>query len=250
MEKRKHPRIRLPILVEIQHPAIGREKCVARDISEGGVFVEIQNPRVKPGAKVKLTLLNSSSVDSQPTPTVEMEVKRVEKQGLGLSFINKTSRHLWASVERLREELAVGRDYFQVHVSCIVLNAQGELLIVQQNGKWVFPGLYLVVGESWRDAVRRMLKATFALVPDKLEQIVNMETESSDAIPEAAVVRLHTLMMADDSTFSFTADKRYRDWKWTNRRRDMDELTFSDQTLRQLATQAIDWHREQNQEIQ
>ena len=186
MERRKHPRIQLPLLVELQHPSIGRQSCIARDISEGGVFVRINDSGIQKGAKLKLTLLNPTTLDTQPTPTVEMQVMRVEAEGLGLAFVNRTSRHLWESVERLRDELAVGRDYFQLHVAAMVLQERGRLLVVQQNGKWTFPGTYLIVGDSWRNALQRMLLERFSLNADPAAmQVLGIETESSEDLPEA-----------------------------------------------------------------
>ena len=113
MEQRTHPRIRLPLLVEIQHPSIGKRRCTARDVSEGGIFVMVRNHSFAVGAKLRLTSLNPNQVDSQPTPTVDMEVKHVDENGVGLAFVNRTSRHLWETVKRLRDELEIGRDYFQ-----------------------------------------------------------------------------------------------------------------------------------------
>ena len=104
MERRQHPRVQIPLLVGIKHPSIGQIRAMARDASEGGIFVHLDDPKIKRGAKLKVTLLNSNSVDNQPTPTVDMEVQRVEADGIGLAFTNTTGTHLWTSVQRLREE--------------------------------------------------------------------------------------------------------------------------------------------------
>jgi hypothetical protein len=246
MERREHPRIQLPLLVEISHPSIGRKSCIARDISEGGVFVQLETSSIRPGATIKLTLLNQNTLDTQPTPTVDMEVRRVEETGLGLSFKNRTSRHLWESVERLRDELAVGRDYFQLHVAALVMKDTGRLLIVQQNGKWTFPGTYLVVGDNWRTALARLLTNRFSLGIDaeRLE-LLALETESSEAIPEAAVAKLFAVTQADTTAFSFTAGDRYKDSRWLQNPRMIDELTFADELTRTQARAAFRWFSEQ-----
>jgi hypothetical protein len=242
MERREHPRIQLPLLVELSHPSIGRKSCVARDISEGGVFVQIETHDIRPGAIIKLTLLNANTVDSQPTPTVDMEVRRVEETGLGLAFKNRTSRHLWESVERLRDELAIGRDYFQMHVSGMVLKETGRLLIVQQNGKWTFPGTYLVVGDHWRTALTRLLTDRFSLdLSENDLEVLALETESSEAIPEAAVAKVFAVTRADASAFSFTPGDRYKDCRWLQNPRMIDELTFADDLTRDQAAAAFRW---------
>lgn len=247
MERRKHTRIELPLLVELQHPSVGRQNCIARDISEGGVFVRIETKGISRGAKVKLTLLNPNTIDTQPTPTVDMEVMRVEEDGLGLAFKNRTSRHLWESVERLRDELAIGRDYFQLHVAALVIKENGRLLIVQQNGKWTFPGTYLVVGDSWRDAVSRMLEDRFSLtVEAQRMNVLTVETDSSEAIPEAAVAKVFACMPANSDMFSFTSGERYKDSRWLQNPRMIDELTFADDLTRTQAAAAFHWHAEQD----
>ena len=66
MDRREHPRIQIPLLVELSHPSIGRQNCVARDISEGGVFVQIDVqkdvPSIREGASVRLVPAPGGSV--------------------------------------------------------------------------------------------------------------------------------------------------------------------------------------------
>jgi hypothetical protein len=242
MERREHPRIQLPLLVELTHPSIGRRDCVARDISEGGVFVQLDAPGIRTGATVRLTLQNPNTIDTQPTPTVEMEVRRVEEAGLGLAFKNRTSRHLWESVERLRDELAVGRDYFQLHVAGLVMKETGRLLVVQQNGKWTFPGTYLVVGDNWRAALVRLLTDRFSLgLAEEDLTVLSLETESTEAIPEAAVAKVFAIVEVDSSNFSFEPGDRYKDSRWLQNPRMIDELTFADDLTRRQARAAFRW---------
>ncbi|MEM8768819.1 MAG: PilZ domain-containing protein [Pseudomonadota bacterium] len=246
-ERRQHPRIQLPLLVELQHPSLGRKRCVARDVSEGGVFVYLEESGLRPGATLRLTLKNATTLDTQPTPTVEMEVRRVDKDGLGLEFRNRTSRHLWESVERIRAELAIGRDYFQLHVAALVLKDPGRLLIVQQNGRWTFPGLYLVVGDDWREALRAMLKERFGITADPATmQLLSLETESSDKIPEAAVAKTFVIMQADATEYHFEPGDRYKDDRWLQNPRMIDELTFADDLTRRQALTAFRWLDEQD----
>ena len=264
MEQREHPRVQLPLLVELQHPSLSRgrslkaeraadrEHYLARDISEGGVFVQLTvPPSIKPGAQVRLTLQNPSSVEYQPTPTVDMVVKRVEDNGLGLAFVNKTGRHLWQSVERLRDELAVGRDYFQVHQSAVVVNVRGQLLIVQQHGRWSYPGEYLIVGEDWQSAIKGYLTRTFALTDLDIVKVLAADSGVNVDLPEAAVFRTFVLLSAGAADFSLTENKnegsendqapRYRNARWIDSKRDVEDLTFVSDEMRRIAHQALDW---------
>lgn len=254
-EQRKHPRIQVPLLVEIQHPSLGRQRCVARDISQGGVYVTIEGVDIRSGATVKLTLLNSNSVYKQPTPTVDMEVVRADEHGMGLKFIGKTSQHLWQSVEHFRLELAIGRDYFQIHVSPVVINERGQLLVVQQHGHWTFPGDYLVVGANWRQVIQQSLRDRFALKRLNIDHILDMTSSNSDELPEAATMKIFVLIHGDAGKFSFpdaghadshSANARsgdslaYKSYRWLDNKRDLAELSFIDEQTRQIASNALD----------
>jgi len=243
MEQRSHPRVELPLLVELQHPVLGKRRCTARDISEGGIYVNLSEHSMKVGAKLKLTLLNSNHVDHQPTPTVEMQVVRTEDEGLALTFTNKTSRYLWQSVDRIRRELEVGRDYFQVYISALAMNEAGKLLIIQQHGRWTFPGHYLVVNEDWRHALPAALQQTFNLDTVHVQRICDMSSSSGQDLPEAAAIKLHVQLSVDDTNFSVAEDSNYRSHRWIERRRDIEEITFVDEFERNLAIEALDWYQ-------
>lgn len=243
MEKRRHPRIRLPLLVELQHPAFGRRRCTARDISEGGLYVEIAEHPIRAGAKLKLTLLNPNQVDHQPTPTVDMTVTRVEEDGIGLEFLNRTGRHLWHSVQRQRQDLEVGRDYFQVYVSAVPMNEDGKLLLVQEHGRWTFPGSYLVVGENWRDVLARELEQTFQLQTMHVQRILDMSSSARDDLPEAAALKVYVLLSVDDANFTPPVESKYRHSRWIARRPDLEDITFAEDKERDLAIAALDWYQ-------
>ena len=143
-EKRQYPRISIPLLVEIKHPILGSRRCIASNVSAGGLFVTfddgVDTAGIKVQSRLKASLVNTNQVEPHPTPTVDMVVMRVESNGLGLKFANETSRFLWESAERRRVELAIGRDYFQVHVSALI-SRDRRLLLVERKGRWVFPRL-------------------------------------------------------------------------------------------------------------
>ncbi len=242
-ERRRHPRVQLPLLVELQHPAIGRKRCTARDVSEGGLFVEVDEHPITVGAKLKLTLLNPNQVDQQPTPTVDMEVKRVEEHGIGLAFVNRTSRHLWESVQRLRSELEVGRDYFQIYLAALAMNEDGRLLLLQEHGRWTFPGHYLVVGENWREALAANLAQRFHLKTTHIQRIYDMSSSARDDLPEAAALKILVLVSVDDSDFALPEDTKQQNLRWIDRRRDIEEITFADELERGLAIEALDWYQ-------
>ncbi len=247
MEQRKHPRVQLPLLVELHHPSLpeGKLRCVARDVSRGGVYVHFdQPPTLIPGAKLRLKLMNPSQVESQPTPTVEMVVARTEPTGLGLAFVNATSQHLWTSVERLRDELAIGRDYFQVFQGAVVVNDLDQLLLVQQHGKWGFPGEYLVVGEDAETALKAMLTRRFDLADLNVDHVLKVGSGSSIDLPEAAVFQVYHRVTTSTSEISSTATETYRKVRWVENRRSVAQMAFVSKDLRELANAALLWAAE------
>lgn len=234
MDSRRYPRVQLPLLVALKHPSLGSLRCIAKDISEGGVYVYTDNPHIGPGAKVKVTLENLLNVESQPTPTVEMEVKRVEAEGLALEFVNVTGRHLWQSVERLRTELAVGRDLFQAHLNIVVTNETGVLL-TQRHGRWGFPGTFLQVGEDWRETTRTYLLTQFGITLTDIIGVVAMNSVGHNELPEAALLDLFVEARAAGEACKLAPDSRYKTARWTERRRDVEETTFATDQSRELA---------------
>jgi ADP-ribose pyrophosphatase YjhB (NUDIX family) len=239
MEQRRYPRIQLPLLVELKHPSLGAQRCIARDISEGGVFVYTENPQVKPGAKVRITVQNALSVEAQPTPTVEMEVTRVEGDGLALAFANVAGKHLWQSVERLRTELAIGRDYFQVHLSSLVVNDARSILLAQQHGKWTFPATFLSVGEDWRDTLSRFLAEEAGIEVREFGPLLAMSSVGHPEVPEAAVLDVFVEAHTAATQCKLRAGSRYRTLRWIDRRRDVEDSTFATPQIRQLAEAAL-----------
>lgn len=227
MEQREHPRIQIPLLVELTHPAIGTVQTTAQDISEGGLFVQMTDPQIRVGGKIKLRLLTLLPTDTQPTPTVEMQVKRVTDNGLGLAFTNRTAQHLWGSVQQARQELVIGRDYFQIHTSLAVTHATKGVLLVLQNGKWLLPGRFLIVSENPAKTLRDFAEAGLGLSLGS-----NIHPNAADStvdvgLSEAATYSVIYTGTTTDSVATLAKQSEYRDWRWVNRTRDLKEITFA-----------------------
>ncbi len=236
MEQRQHARVQIPLLVELSHPALGTVQSKARDISEGGIFVFLDNPPVKVGSKLKLRLLTVLPTDTQPTPTVDMEVKRVAEDGLGLAFINRTAEHLWGSVEHLRSELQIGRDYFQVHQSLALTHPDKGVLLVQQNGKWLFPGYFLLVGSNALQSATEFVQAELGLNITAAPIPTAVDSMADVTVAEAALYSVILTTSVTGHEVRLGAESFYKDWRWLNKVRDLSEITF-----------ALDLHRNQAQ---
>jgi len=168
-----------------------------------------------------------------------MEVKRVEDEGLALAFTNVTGRHLWESVERLRTELAIGQDYFQVHLNAVVVNDASALLLAQQHGKWTFPATFLEVGNDWRETLRRYLEDQLGVTVSDFGPIVAMNSVGLPELPEAAVLDLFVEVRAQGDSHKLAKGSRYKTLRWTDRRRDVEEATFATEQTRDLADSTL-----------
>lgn len=240
MDSREHPRIHLPFEVEVEHPSLGTIRSIARDVSESGLFVVASGTGVRVGSKVKVTILASALAEGSPTPTIGMEVARLDDDGFGLKFSNSTSRHLWASVVRERDELVIGEDYFQVFQAAIIVNPQRKLLVVQQHGKWLFPGAYLRVGDGWQDALETFLEGDLDIADVRFRETLEVDSGADVVAPERAMLSLFHRYSSDATRARLAPGGRYSKAKWIGRTMGIDELTFSHPLLRTIAQRALE----------
>jgi ADP-ribose pyrophosphatase YjhB (NUDIX family) len=240
MDTRQYPRIQLPFEVEVGHPSFGRVRCVARDISQNGMFIQMDAAGLRSGAKVKVTVLNAALVESSPTPTVDMEVVRVAADGIGLSFTNTASHHLWESVDRLRDELRIGQDYFQVFQAAAIVNQQGKLLVVQRHGKWLFPGDYLIVGAAWQESLAQFLADELGIDDLTFEDTLGVDSAPGMKAVENATFSVFHRFSSNTERVRLREGSRYRHAKWVSRTFSLEELTFPHPLFRRLAALALE----------
>jgi len=83
-EQRKHPRTALALEVNISHESMESVVLVTRDISESGIFIVADDAEIPPiGAVVQ----GQVQGEMDDPPTVQMEVVRIEPDGMGLRFV-------------------------------------------------------------------------------------------------------------------------------------------------------------------
>ena len=85
--KRHSPRLPIQLEVEFNHDETGVLNLVTKDISDSGIFINIEpdnQPPINTTAKVKL---KSDFEDGEEAPTLLMIVVRKEENGIGLKFI-------------------------------------------------------------------------------------------------------------------------------------------------------------------
>ena len=225
-ERRGHPRIRIPLVVEVAHKSFGKQTTTVRDLSQNGMFVELPEPALRRGARIKLSQIRLSTVDQHATPTVDAVVRRVEPDGLSVEFDSKVGAHLWNTVERTREELAVGQDLFQIHQSVAVFDYRGWLLIAQTQGRWGLPGTYLRVEDDPNELLKEYFLKTFNLHIEP-GRLIDQNIESNPKAREASVFRLVRAASADDHETRLLPGQGYKQLRWLSSERGADEVQFA-----------------------
>ena len=84
-EKRKHLRTPLQCKIKIIHDSLGELVVKTRDISDGGVFVILEPNQLPPIGSYVTGQVQGLMDDA---PILEMEIVRVELDGVGLRFVD------------------------------------------------------------------------------------------------------------------------------------------------------------------
>lgn len=229
-QKRAMPRVKLPLLVELTHPTLGTMEVAARDVSDGGLFVELVAVELLPGAQAKIRLQPLHFADFQHTPMVDVRVARVAEDGVALEFKNKTAQHLWTSVERLRDELRVGRDYFQIYQIAVALHSERGILLMRQHGKWTFPGAYLAVPDRASDTLRHLCENELGITPAGYPKPLLTRTLTHASIPEASTFCIAYLV----DTTEKQPHPAVKDWRWIRKAQEFSALTVAFDLVREL----------------
>lgn len=84
-DKRKHIRTPLQCNIKISHASFGDVIVKTLDISDGGIFVALAPNQIPPIGTIVTGQVQGLMDDA---PILQMEVMRVETDGVGLRFIN------------------------------------------------------------------------------------------------------------------------------------------------------------------
>ncbi len=237
-DRREHARIEVPLEVELDHPSIGRRRCRVRDVSENGLFLEFPDHQLLAGARLRVTPVAPSLIGHDHCPTVEIEVTRTAADGIGTRFASCTGAYLFSSFRQRRHSLAVGIDYFQVHLAAVITDADNRLLVVEDQGRWLFPGTFLVVGHTIEASINGMLEAEFGVELASVNSPIATATIDGGLAPEGATLALfHPCTIRGEA--SLQTRSRYKRLRWLAAKKDPSDLVFADPELRCLARQVL-----------
>lgn len=83
-EKRQYPRMPISSKIRISHPSFGSMVVMTRDVSNGGVFLLMDDiPDLSTGSVVEGQIQD----DVPDRPVVQMEIVRIDPEGVGLRFL-------------------------------------------------------------------------------------------------------------------------------------------------------------------
>ena len=80
------PRTRMRVAVTVKHPEVGEQQAHTRDISGDGAFI-LADGIVMP-AVGEIVEVQVQDLPGEPAPVVRMRVTRIDKDGMGLQFID------------------------------------------------------------------------------------------------------------------------------------------------------------------
>jgi hypothetical protein len=84
---RRFPRTHLRAEVKLAHPEVGEQRAHTRDISEGGAFV-VSDGLTVPNLGDVIDV-QVQGLPGEAAPVVPMRVVRIDKDGIGLAFIDR-----------------------------------------------------------------------------------------------------------------------------------------------------------------
>ncbi|MBA1275655.1 PilZ domain-containing protein [Stutzerimonas azotifigens] len=87
MSKRQYPRTAMKCRIKISHPSFGEVLGQTRDLSDGGVYVRHPELAALGVGDVVTGQVQDLPIEA-PAPVLEMEVMRVDAEGVGLRFVN------------------------------------------------------------------------------------------------------------------------------------------------------------------
>lgn len=101
IENRMHRRKLVNAKVLLIHPDLGQYQTYTHDISNGGVFVLLQDqPNLPLGTRLDMRFLNSEKDDI----VFKMEVAHFTKLGLGLKFLGYELKGKFHEIDALRKQ--------------------------------------------------------------------------------------------------------------------------------------------------
>jgi hypothetical protein len=151
-ELRRYRRLKIPLQVELRHPAIGTLQLPAADMSDGGVFLLVDECfQLDLGESVIVRALGLGPLGEETGPPLVMTVVRKSLEGMGLSLEETASANLESlSAEHIRQHTVLQ--------SLFIVNDQNKVLFVSEKDSWRLPYRQLTGNESWPQGLQLLFE--------------------------------------------------------------------------------------------
>ncbi len=107
---------------------------------------------------------------------------------------------------------------FKVNQNAIIRNKNGEVLILQKNGKWMLPGGRLE-DEGWLQGLRREVEEETGIQNLGVKEILNVDMSDSK---ETYIV---TFLCKAENVSNITLSHEHQEYAWL-KREDIDKYEF------------------------
>lgn len=107
---------------------------------------------------------------------------------------------------------------FKVNQNAIIRNKNGEILILQKDGKWMLPGGRLE-DEGWLEGLKREVKEEAGIENFEVQDILNVDMSDSD---ETYIV---TFLCRIEDMPNVTLSHEHQEYAWL-RLEDIDKFEF------------------------
>ncbi|MDA0688300.1 MAG: PilZ domain-containing protein [Proteobacteria bacterium] len=158
MEELRHfKRHLVPLEVEYSHDSTGTLRARARDMSDGGLFVMVDESfQLEVGSEIIVRSLGLGPDGEERGPDIAMKVVRRNRQGMGLEIVKGQESQESIAQEADSEDLTVApRTLLQ---RLLILDDCERVLLWRKGDHWHLPCRELQATESWKAGI----KACFA----------------------------------------------------------------------------------------
>ena len=194
-EARRHRRMKIPLQVEIYHDSLGSLQVEASDMSDGGVFLILDECfQLNLGEQVTVRTLGLGADGTDSGPALFMRVARKTDEGMGLEMEQALDQSNF-DPDKASQFSSPQQSILQ---SLFIVNEQQQVLVTMQGDHWRLPCRELAFGESWQEGIDRSVKqlegASPKLGPDNFTsaaQCIPSSNESSPLIDMLIPCRFH-----------------------------------------------------------
>jgi len=151
-ESRQFKRHQIPLEVEYSHASTGTLRARARDMSEGGLFLIVDESfQLKVGSRIVVRTLGLGPDGEECGPDIVMKVVRCTSDGMGLEIAKGQ-----ASQDKTPEAATTGNEQQETRTllqRLLVIDSADRVLLWHKGDHWHLPCRVLQPGESWQEGI-------------------------------------------------------------------------------------------------